>query len=554
MRFSLRSRMSRPFSIVALASVVFGLMLTGAMSGTPAHAATTSALNAHMTINCGDPVHTGLCTEVQDAQQVFGNDVYIGHDEPQTLFYSNVPGAGNRMLWQLQLPRDPSPANPANKSFNFQLHPAFWFGMAMCDTQSFPEQVSTCAPDSDTNIVDPAVSAAHPGVAFMEMQFYPPGWVAWPAGTSCDARQWCAALNIDSLSENPVTGQLNNAACLNVAGVEPVNFAFITHNGMSQAPANPVDSTLATFTPDRNQDLFMNSGDHLIVIMHDTPHGLRIDIFDRDTGQHGFMTASASNGFGQVKFDPNGTTCQNIPSDFHPMYSTSSEQTRVTWAAHSQNIAFSDETGHFDFCNGPNTITPGGNCPVGNTEGLASSPRPSDGDDNGCFPASSSTRVQVAGCQGTNAGFDGSAYQRVWPDGNTRLHPTPIRFTSPLTGFAFNINYNRVGFEADLPRIESTCNRTTGAGCTLIPITEAGTPAPFYPYFSIMRDDGSCTWQLGAQIPGSATDFGKNNQYGPLLSLAYTGLGGTVIHRFNDFRNVMSSNPCRSSLFGFGDD
>src|SRR5437660_10750689 len=285
MRFSLRSRVSKTLSFVALTAAVFGLMLTGALSA-PAQAAPKSALNAHMNLNCGSTTRAGLCTEVQDSEQVFGQNVYIGHDEPQTLFYSNVPGAGNRMLYKLQLPRDPAPANPANKSFNFQLHPAFWFGMAMCDTQSFPEQVSTCTPDSDSNIVDPAVSRTHPGVAFMEMQFYPPGWVAWPAGTSCDAKKWCAALNIDSLSQNSVTGQLNNTACLNVAGVEPVNFAFITHNGKSQAPANPVESTLATFTPDPNQDLFMNSGDHLVVALQDTAHGLRIDIVDLNTGQH----------------------------------------------------------------------------------------------------------------------------------------------------------------------------------------------------------------------------------------------------------------------------
>ncbi|HEU5230259.1 MAG TPA: hypothetical protein VFU49_20745 [Ktedonobacteraceae bacterium] len=549
MRFSSRSRVSRIFSVIALASAVLGLMVTGALSSAmPAQAATTSALNTHMSLSCA--TRSGLCTEVQDSEQVFGQNVYVGHDEPQTLFYSNQPGAGNRMLYRLQLPRDPA-ATPltTGKSFNFQLHPAFWFGMAMCDTQSFPEQISTCTPDSDSNIVDPAVSPNHPGVAFMEMQFYPPGWVSWPAGTSCDARKWCAALNIDSLSQNSVTGQLNNSACLNVAGVEPVNFAFITHNGVSQAPANPVESTLATFTPDPNQDLFMNSGDHLIVALQDTKHGLRIDIIDQNTGQHGFMTASASNGFGQVKFDPAGTTCQNIPSDFHPMYSTSSEQTRVTWAAHSQNIAFSDETGHFDFCNGPNTITPGGACPTGNTEGPANSPRPTDGDDVGCFPASSSTLVQVSGCQGTNSGFDGSAYINDWPDGSP-LHPTAIRFTSPLTGTFFNTNYNRVGFEADLPRIESTCNRSTGAGCTLLPITEAGTPAPFYPYYSTKGSGDDCTWGLGGQIPGSNNDFGKNNQYGPLLSLAYTAVGGGVVHRFNDFRQVLDHNPCRTSLFG----
>ena len=35
-------------------------------------------------------------------------------------------------------------------TWNFQLHPAFWLGMAMCDTQSAPEyQHTRCTPDSD---------------------------------------------------------------------------------------------------------------------------------------------------------------------------------------------------------------------------------------------------------------------------------------------------------------------------------------------------------------------------------------------------------------------
>src|SRR5205807_6964740 len=126
------------------------------------------------------------------------------------------------------------------------------------------------------------------------------------------------------------------------------NFAIITKDGTAEAPTNPVESTRATFIPDPQKALFMNSGDHLVVQMEDTPSGLRIDIVDVTTAQSGAMTASAANSFGQVKFDPNGTTCQNIPYDFHPMYSTSSELTRVPWAAHSQNIAFSDEIGHFD--------------------------------------------------------------------------------------------------------------------------------------------------------------------------------------------------------------
>src|SRR5436853_4364926 len=68
-----------------------------------------------------------------------------------------------------------------------------------------------CQPDADANIfigTTPTFDGGtnylgqHPGMAFMEMQFYPPGWVSWPSGNSCDATRWCAALNIDSLNEN----------------------------------------------------------------------------------------------------------------------------------------------------------------------------------------------------------------------------------------------------------------------------------------------------------------------------------------------------------------
>src|SRR5579885_978507 len=281
MRFSSRSRMSIILSLVALASMIIGLVATGVLPGPAAQASTT-----HFHIDCASAEFAPSCAEVLDSEQVFGKGVYVGHDEPSTLFYSNHPGAGNRMQWQLILPKDPppTPLSPTS-TFNFQLRPAFWFGMAMCDTPSFPEQVSTCTPDSDANIVDPAVSPNHPGTAFMEMQFYPPGWVAWPPGASCDATKWCAALNIDSLSQNPVTGQVLNSTCAAQVGLEYVTFAFITRNGKAQAPANPVQSTLATFTPDPAQDLFMNSGDTLAVDMHDTAQGLTVIIHDLNTGQ-----------------------------------------------------------------------------------------------------------------------------------------------------------------------------------------------------------------------------------------------------------------------------
>ena len=553
MTLSMRSRMSILVSVVALLTIIVGMLASLELRGALPHAHAAKALETHKHIDCAE---SAICTEVQDPEEVFGEGNYVGHDEPSTLFYSHKPGSGNQMQYQLTLPNDPSPTNPLTpgKSFNFQLHPAFWFGMAMCDTQSYPEQVSTCTPDSDSNIVDPAVSPKHPGTAFMEMQFYPPGWVPWPAGNSCDATKWCAALNIDSLSEDPVNGTALNPTCAAITGLEYVNFAFITKSGVPQpnSPPNPVNSTLSTFTPDPNADLFMNSGDRLVVTLHDTTHGLRIDIQDLTTSESGSMTTSAANGFGQVQFAPTGTTCNNIPYDFHPMYSTSSEQTRVTWAAHSYNIAFSDETGHFEACNGPNAITPGGNCPTGNTEydGEAT-----DANDTYCFPATSSTLVQVPGCFEPNGktGFDSLPYNPVWPDGNTTLHPTSILFTSPLTGPVYKTNYKRMAFEADLPRIEfgipNPCVRSgpgAGTNCTLIPQTDDGQPANFYPFYSIGNAGDQCVWMLGNDIPGVTTnDFGKNNQYGSLLQLTYTGLGGTPIQLLEDFRQILDKNPCK---------
>ena len=546
--------MSISFSLVALVVVIAGLMVSGALRGSSsaAHAATASS---H--INCA--AGAVVCTEVWDSEAVFGEGKYIGHDEPSTLFYSNVPRSGNQMRYRLTLPKDPSPNNPtqAGKSYNFELHPAFWFGMAMCDTQSYPELVSTCSSDSDTNIVDPAISPKHPGTAFTEMQFYPPGWVKWPnISGSCDSTHWCAALNIDSLSENAVTGQINNAACLATAGLEYVNFAFITKNGVPQpsSPPNPVNSTINTFTPDPNADLFMNSGDNLTVTMNDTPQGLQININDLTSGQSGSMTASAANGFGQVKFDPTGTTCTNIPYSFHPMYSTSSEQTRVPWAAHSYNVSFADETGHFDLCTA--VSGPGGKCT--GLEGIRNDQEPADSDDVDCFPSSFSSLVKVRGCvnpAAVNLGFDGVPYQPLWPDGNTSLRPTPIQFSSPLTGSNFDVNYSRVGLEANLPRIENpaVCDRFTGVGCTLIPSTDdpalggtGFTPAAFYPFFSTTNVNGQCYWQLGNHIPGSKNDFGQNAQYGTLLNLNYTlvGGGGVPTNRFN--RNIISHNPCNA--------
>lgn len=53
-----------------------------------------------------------MCTEVWDSEAVFGEDVHVGHDEPSLLFYSNVPGAGNRVRYSGILPKEPPATNP----------------------------------------------------------------------------------------------------------------------------------------------------------------------------------------------------------------------------------------------------------------------------------------------------------------------------------------------------------------------------------------------------------------------------------------------------------
>jgi hypothetical protein len=524
----------------------------------------------HHAIDCASS--SAMCTEVADSDGVFGH--YVGHDEPSMLFDSNVPGSGNHMRYNIVLPKNPSAHHPnaVNKSYAFELSGAEWLGMAMCDTQSYPEQLKTCPRDSNKNIVDPAKSPKHVGQAYMEMQFYPPGWIPWPTwqvavgASSCNPTMWCAAMNIDSLSLNPVTGKANNTTCLNKVGEEYVNFAFITKNGKSTGPANPVDATTAgTYTP-QPADLFMHSGDHLSVAFTDSSNGEKVTIKDLTTGQAGFMTASKANGFAEVKYDPSGTSCTAIPTNFHAMYSTSSPQTRVTWAAGGYNVAMDTEIGHFQFCSGPKSIPatkfgllPNGNfttCPKGDFEGRGANKEPSDplrvtssgslvGDDGFCFPGKEALVYKVTGCSYTNdPGWDGASYQKLWPDGNTKEHPTPFQFTSPTTGRNYTAQYSEAGFETDLPATELYCNAATGKSCTRIPIADNGKPAVFYPFYSTTKIGKACYWQFGNAIPGEISNFGKNAQYGPLLAQSYTQKGGGSANLFQDYQKRIS-NPCK---------
>jgi len=556
-----------------IVSLVAGTFAFGLFAPRTAHAATTFDNYCE--------THSANCTEPAKDEQV-GNEYYIGHDEPSALFYSNRAGSGNANVYQLTLPSDPKDQprqDGTGTTWNFQLRPAFWFGMAMCDDQSAPNPAGAetgsragptvpCTADSDANIYTDTLGGAHyigqhPGSAFMEMQFYPPGFAPWPAGASCDATKWCAALNIDSLSRNsnfPVGDprRNNNPTCLAQTGLEYVNFAFITKNGVSQAPANPkdliADPNAVGFTPDPTKDLFMSSGDTLTVDMHDTPAGFQVVIHDRTSGQSGSMTASVANGFGQIKYAPAPSTeCTVIHQAFHPMYSTSSENTRVPWAAHSYNVAFSDEIGHFEYCAATDGV-PGGNC----VSAGASDPDGLDADDNGCFNASQSTLVRINGCLGFNpvdTDFDGTSYGNNWPGTgpnsgqDKKYHTTPVQFTSPLTNGA---NFDRVAFETDLPAIEGYCNVLTGGGCTNPPLNGNGQPT-FYPFYStgtaVTGPKKACVWDLGGpNIKDATNNFGGSSTtaYGSLLFINYVSSvnANGVTSAAENYRNIISSNPC----------
>jgi hypothetical protein len=505
------------------------------------------------TMNCAEP-YAAVCAETADSIGYGGE--YTGHDEPSLLFYSDTPGSGNSSLYHVQLPTDPKVLpNQAGTAgtWNFQLHPAFWLGMALCDNQSAPEFThDPCVPDSDSNIFDgtdekaPDYIGHHPGTAFLEVQFYPPGWAPWPPGISCDASQWCASMAIFSLNQDQNTGVVNNADCLNTVGIEPVNFSFITKSGVPHAPPSPLGATAETFTPDPATDLFMNSGDRLSVDIHDGSAGLTVIVHDLTTGGTGSMTASEANGFAQILFEPGSATCHQSPYTFRPMYATSSEHTRVPWAAHSYNVAFSDEIGHFEYCSA--VSEEGGDCLANNEDEL-------DGDDTGCFSADFSLFVPIGGCIATDNDFDGTSYQPVWPGTNPnrgqdkKYHPSPITFTSPV--FNGSENYDRVAFEADLPRIEAAdfggiCNRFTGENCV--------NPPPgsnFYPIYSTgtsnQTPSGHCVWQFGGPfIKGTTNTFGGNSaaEFGPLLFSFYPNPNPAIRLRTNNFRNILDSNPC----------
>ena len=533
------------------------------------------------------PAMKSLCTDPISvangkATRYIDNGWYVGHDEPSVKFISSQPGSGNQMTYFMRLPVDPTKQPTASGSVtNYgELSVAPWFGLPICDPDSYPQ--NPCTPDSDSNasgINDPNSA----GSAFLEFQFYPPGFTPFIDSESCSKTRWCGALTIDSL-ECTFGFATCNANC-----EEPVNFAYIQTNGIPTGPPSPQLTDAATFLPNAHT-LYMNGGDLLEVSLSDPPQGVTAVIKDLTTGRSGYIVASAANGF----MNTNIADCSGNHFTFHAEFNTAKQQNQVPWAALEGGVLMEQEIGHSESCNSvsnqdPYSATyPGGQsysdqevfdtcdggsegptaigegpcnpltfvCQNSTTQGpTGPTTCPTEDSDSGalcefadgfCFPKGNRT-VLINGTPTTEStplnfcfanryqngdlDFDGLDYvPNTWPDG-TNNHPTSISYTGPFTG---GRPYPTIQFETDIGGSSNLCDVATGAGCTAPPIS-----AEFYPFWSLAgaqhgswssqghSQQGVCLWNFGNVIPGvTQEDFGRDAQYGTPDVARY---GGTII-------------------------
>lgn len=566
-------------AVLTAASALTGPMASAAQAATGGDVAPNSVNN----LDCNGwsakyksirPAMKELCTDPiainqnGQASRFIDNGWYVGHDEPSVKFISSAPGSANAMTYVMRLAVDPKAApttspNGRTVSDYAELSPAPWFGLPICDPRSYPQ--NRCTPDSDSN----AGAINNPrdaGSAFMELQFYPPGFTPWIDGPSCDATHYCAALNIDSLECT-----FGFASC-NANCVEPVNFAFLQRDGVPAGPPSPQLTNLSTLTPN-NETLLMNQGDELVVSIRDTQDGLLTRVNDLSTHQSGYMVASAANGF----MDTNINNCHGRPFSFHAEYNSAQQQNQVPWAALEGGVLMQDELGHFEPCSSVSNSFPvggssafndpqvyqtcnggfeangvGESCDLstgqctGTTEGDQPCPStdPASGavcewSDAFCMPAgprpvtingvTTTISWPVAGCQENvfqngDTDFDGSPYIADWPDGSPN-HPTPFSYIGPFDGNGRS--YPQIQFETDVGGSETFCNTSTGAGCTAPPLGPGNAPT-FYPFWTVGRDahTGACVWNFGNTIAGQTRqNFGGAAEYGTPDIARY---GGTL--------------------------
>ncbi len=468
------------------------------------------------TIACADPRGSW-------GGRFYENGHYIGHDEPSIRYLSSRSGSGNDVSFTETLPADPAAlptvAHPGQDVTHwFELSPAPWFSMDVCDPNSAP--LAPCTPISDANA--PRGNYLGAGAAFVELQFYPPGFAPFVDNTSCDNTHWCSALTIDSLEcTGTGSGPCNNNC------VEPVNFAFIQTNGVPAGPPSPQKSDLKTLTPN-SHTLLMKPGDKITVHMFDAAipggHALEAQETDLTTGQSGFMIASAKNGF--MNTDP--FSCAGTPFNFEPEYSSARAQNVIPWGIGPYMINSEFEIGHFEACTqlrGKATETIGNfkdtyytRC-LGPYETKKDSAQPFEPNDAPCYKAGdthggTAPPNLVTGCDvflGAigDLDFDGSQYYPDWPNSTTAgPFPSPILQQQPTT--VGGARYPRIQFMTDssATQFNTKCNLVTGTGCVLPPKG----PGNFYPFWTLARVGGQCVWEFGNMSNGES--FGQDAQYG----------------------------------------
>jgi hypothetical protein len=424
---------------------------------------------------------------------------YIGHDEPNMRFISSAAGSGNTMTYNVVLPTNSSTAG-ATPSYEDLI--AFWFGLPLCDPLSYPQQ--PCTPDSDAN-TGLGKSPTDAGSAFLELQFYPPGFPPFINAISCDATHWCAA-QFDISLECTFGFRVCNPRC-----TEPGNFAFIQTNGIPAGPPSPQLANAATFTPNA-QTLLMNPGDTIEVSIHDTPSGLFTGLRDLTTGTSGFMVASVANGF----MDTNVNTCMGSPFAFHPEYSSASQNNLVPWAALQAGVGLDVEIGHFEFPDG-------------------------DKDDASC----SATPTGQTACVSTDFDFDGIPY--VPGNWSTSLTPTTTTASAvtllpsgrhALGPVSNGSTYPTFELETDigftLAQV-SSCDLLQPNQCSVDNLTSlVPTYGGFYPFYSTV----GCEAAFGDLTGKGVTDFGGIAGYGPTVAVFS---GSTAVYGTN---GALYTNRC----------
>jgi hypothetical protein len=538
-----RSRLVGTGMTLALSAVLLGvgtnLPAQAAAKTGPLVASKTGELDCNADSPIQKSVREMTCTDIKGILGVnnkntwggkfYDNGNYIGHDEPDATFESSKPGSGGNITWTETIGADPSAAPTdatpgTDVSHWFELTPAPWFSMALCDPNSYPQ--APCTPNSDSNA--PSATSNGGGSTFMEMQLYPPGEPPFVDSSGCDTTHWCAALTIDSLECT------EGFATCNANCEEPVNFAFIQNNGVPTGAPSPQDANIATFTPN-SHTLLMNPGDKIVVHMADAAApggGKAFKVTVEDLTQHtsGWMQASAANGFANTSM----ANCSGTPFNFEPEYNTAKPANIIPWAAIRTDVSTEFETGHWESCTSltepiSNPFDPGD---TGGTYNECHGPyEKAGGKDKGsaetadglCYKAgdthsgydgagTSTAPDQATGCQDNyeqngDLDFDGSPYWTEWPTGTTPgLYPSTFVESYPTTGGA---QYSRFLFQTDIALSEYECTSTTLSGCTVPP----DGPGNFYPYWSATEVSGQCVLEFG-NVWSDVNTFGKDAQYG----------------------------------------